>query len=90
MLGQDGFGDDCPETTRFGEANNRCDEMDMSMNKSLVAAHSPFILLLLPSIPSSSLLGQRFTGFGVPCNRSAGSLLFPKLGRLHHRYERTA
>jgi hypothetical protein len=28
MLGQDGFGDDCPETTRFDEANNRCDEID--------------------------------------------------------------
>ena len=28
VLGQDGFRDDCPEPTRFDEANNRCDEMD--------------------------------------------------------------
>lgn len=27
MLVQDGFGDDCPETTRFDEANNPCDGM---------------------------------------------------------------
>jgi hypothetical protein len=28
MLGQNGFGDDCPETARLSEANNGCDEMD--------------------------------------------------------------
>jgi hypothetical protein len=28
MLGQNGFGDDRPETARLSEANNGCDEMD--------------------------------------------------------------
>ena len=28
MLGKNGFGYDCPETSGLSEANNRCDEMD--------------------------------------------------------------
>ena len=32
MLGQNGFGDDCPGTARLSEANNGCDEVDEYAN----------------------------------------------------------
>jgi hypothetical protein len=60
MLGQNGFGDDGPQTSRLSKANNRCHEMDVKTEqivRILTIIHPGVLTIIHPP------LGRPFSSF---------------------------